>query len=279
MKERIKKILKVYGIYHPLQTFYHSSISTIQNTLYRSRYAKYKGSGFTCNACGSSYEKFVNDQPQVENRDAITKYHVIAGYGENIICPNCMSTARQRLVLAILREIDLENKKVLHFSPEKHIHAFLKKHALVTTADLLPGFYKSIDGNIQKADATRLTFDDNHFDLVIANHIMEHIPDDISAMREIYRVLKPGGRAVLQVPYSEIISSTLETPGIDDPGLQAKLYGQKDHIRIYALPDYIDRLRSAGFEVLEIAYPQLEHLYKYAIQANESFLKISKPTA
>lgn len=254
MKERIKKILIVFGIYHPLQSFYRSAISTIQNTLYRSRYAKYKGRGFTCNACGSSYEKFVDDHPQEQNRYAITKYHVIAGYGENIICPNCMSTARERLVLAILREIDLENKKVLHFSPEKPIHAFLKKHALVTTADLLPGFYRPIDGNIRKADATRLDFDDDHFDVVIANHIMEHIPDDKAAIREIYRVLKPGGRAVLQ----------------------EKLYGQKDHVRIYALPDYVDRLGCAGFEVMKIAYSQLRHFYKYAIQDNECFLKYIK---
>ncbi len=113
--------------------------------------------------------------------------------------------------------------------------------------------------------------------MVIANHILEHIPEDTTAMKEIFRVLKPGGIAVLQVPYSSINRVTIETPGMNDPYLQSKLYGQKDHVRIYNLQNYIDRLRSAGFNVHETTYAELSHLYKNAIQENESFLNITKP--
>lgn len=279
MKESIKKIFKVFRIYHPLQSFYRSIISTVQKAAYRNRYAKYRGSGFQCNGCGSSYEQFVSDLPMPQDADAIKKYDVIAGYGQNIICPNCLSTARERLVLARLEEMNIENKQVLHFSPEKHIHAFLKKQAYVTTADLNPGFYRTVDKQIVKADATGLDLKDAQFDLVIANHILEHIPDDKAAMKEIYRVLKPGGCAILQVPYSEAISTTLESPDINDPSLQSALYGQRDHVRIYALNDYISRLQSAGFEVKKISYPALSYLYKNAIQDKECFLQISRPKA
>jgi SAM-dependent methyltransferase len=277
MKERIKNILKKFRVYHPLQSLYRAIIFSGKNKWHRLLYKKYEGRGFICNNCGAQYEKFVDDQPGTENREALQKHQVIAGYGENIICPNCMSTARERLVLAMLNELNLQDKAVLHFSPEKNIHAFIKRYAAVTTADLSPGFYRPIDAKIQKADATGLVFADHSFDLVIANHIMEHIPDDKKALAEIFRVLKPGGSAVLQVPYSEVIPATLENPAIDDPGMQSKLYGQKDHVRIYALDDYISRLQLVGFDVTKIGYEELQHLYPNAIQKKESFLKIQKP--
>ena len=124
-----------------------------------------------------------------------------------------------------------------------------------------------------------LDLKDAQFDMVIANHILEHIPDDIAAMKEIYRVLKRGGSAILQVPYSEIITATLESPEINDPAMQSALYGQKDHVRIYALNDYISRLRSVGLEVKKISYPELSNLYKHAIQDKECFLQIWRPRA
>lgn len=140
----------------------------------------------------------------------------------------------------------------------------------------MPGYYRSVEG-IKKADVTQLQFEDNQFDIVLANHVMEHIPDDKAAMAELFRVLKAGGTAILQIPYSENLLHTIETPHINDAGLQEKLYGQKDHVRIYALHDYIDRLKRTGFEVINILYKDLQPFYKYAIQQNEDFLKITKP--
>lgn len=279
MKERIKKILRVLKIYHPLQSFYRGTIYKIKNYYYRNRYAKFKGEGFTCNVCKSSYKIFIPDYPKPEDRVAIEKNKVIAGYGENIICPNCMSTARERLVLAFLDTYSLQNKKVLHLSPEKHVYNYLKRNTFITAADLHPDFYKPIGTGILKADATSLQFENDYFDIVIANHIMEHIDDDQTALSEIFRVLKPGGRAVLQVPYSQINFATIETPGINNLVLQSKLYGQKDHVRIYSLLDYVSRLKLSGFVVVTKNYSQLDHLYKYAIQKNESFLEITKPIA
>ena len=166
---------------------------------------------------------------------------------------------------------------MLHLSPEKNIYHFLKAQARVTTADLLPGFYKTIDGMVQKQDATHFSFADNRFDWVLANHILEHIPDDKKAMSEIYRVLKPGGSAILQVPYTEQLKETIEIPGINDPAKQSFLFGQKDHVRIYVLSEYVYRLRQVGFEVQIIPYEALKQFYFLAIQKDECFINISKP--
>ncbi len=277
MKGTVKNILKFLRVYHPLQSFYRNAVFNYQRNRNRKNYSKYKGAGFTCNVCNEQYAYFVPDYPSKENRQAIEKNKVVAGYGENIFCPNCMSTARERLLIAKLAEFDLKDKEVLHLSPEKNIYSFIKAKALVTTADLLPGFYKTIDGMVQKQDATHFSFADNSFDWVIANHILEHIPDDKKAMGEICRVLKPGGSAFLQVPYSEQLEYTIEIPGINDPAKQSNLFGQKDHVRIYLLSDYVSRLRQAGFEVELIPYAALKQYYSLAIQKDECFINISKP--
>lgn len=278
MKEWAKKGLNFLGFYHPLQSFYRNLIFKCTLLLSRQKYKPLKGSGFLCNACNERYLAFIPEFPSAENSRAIEEHQVVAGYGNNILCPNCLSTARERLVLAILQNSDLDGKNILHLSPEKKLYPFLKSKATVTTADLLPGFYKTIDGLVQKQDATNFSFANETFDMVIANHILEHIPDDRKAMSEIFRVLKPGGTAVLQVPYSQSIAHTLEEPGINNPAEQSFRFGQKDHVRIYALSDYMHRLQQAGFLVEMIPYQALKKFHVHRIQKNECFLQILKPT-
>ena len=265
------------GLYYFLQGNYRNILTHAKRINYKIKYAKYKGTGFECNYCGATYKKFVPDYPAAENVNAINTNKVIAGYGENVLCPACLSTARERLIIALLKnEINITGKKVLHFSPEKNIYNFIKQHNEVVTADIEPLFYKIIDDKIKNEDATRLSFADNSFDVIIGNHIMEHIPDDEKALQEMYRVLKSGGMAILQVPYSTTIYNTLETLQINDPQKQAAWYGQKDHVRIYALQDYVSRLRNVGFKVELIDYGKLNAYYKNAIQPHEVFLSILK---
>jgi predicted SAM-dependent methyltransferase len=272
MNEQLKSFLRRIKIYHPLQSSYRSALALLTNQYHRLSYSKYHGKGFVCNFCGARYEKFVPEYPSPDIEKAIRDNHVIAGFGENVFCPRCGSKNRERLVRAVI-ETYLEpigEKKVLHFSPEKNLYHFLKGVAHVATVDIAPGFYRNIDAKITYADATRLERQDKTVDIVIANHILEHIPEDLTAMKEIHRVLKDDGVAILQVPYSTTLTHTIEDPFIDDPARQAALYGQKDHIRIYALNDYLQRLRQAGFRVRVLTPADLYPFRIHAIQPEEA---------
>ena len=270
MKEFAKWILKHIGIYHPLQSFYRNIINFSRNKFYQLAYFKLKGKGFTCNFCAVKYQKFVPEYPSKKIAEALDKYKVIAGYGTNVFCPNCLSKNRERLLRAVFDDtLSIENKLILHFSPEKHLHQYLKKKATVTTVDLLPEFYRSIDKSIDFSDATHLKFENETFDVVVANHILEHIPEDLKAIKEINRVLKNRGFAILQVPYSENLKTTIEEPFINNPELQERLYGQKDHVRIYSLENYLERLRKGGFQPKVLTPYLLKQYAKYAIQEKE----------
>jgi len=279
MKEYLKSFLKTLRLYHPLQSAYRSALSGIRKQYLRLSWSKYKSRGYQCNFCGATYEKFVPEYPSPDIATAINKNSVIAGFGENVYCPNCLSKNRERLIKAVLQTyLPIDGKKALHFSPEKHLYNFIKRLASVITIDITPGFYRNIDKNIRQADATSLPFADGVFDILIANHILEHIPEDQTAMKEMYRVLNDKGLAILQVPYSETLDTTIEEPNINDPIRQAALYGQKDHVRIYVKNDYIQRLQKAGFHVNVLTPETLAPFRIHAIQENESvFLCYKQP--
>lgn len=267
----LKSLLKKMGIYHPLQTSWRSARGFVTALYYRINYSKYRGKGFVCNFCDAVYEKFVPEYPSPEIEKAIHSNHVIAGFGENVFCPRCGSKNRERLLKAVIGTwLKIDGKKILHFSPEKNLYRFLKTTASVTTVDISPGFYRHIDKTIAYADATRLPFEDKTFDIVIANHILEHIPEDHLAMKEMYRVLKDDGMAIVQVPYSMTLAQTIEDPFINDPARQAERFGQHDHVRIYARNDYLKRLETAGFRIRVLESEDLTPFSIHAIQQEEA---------
>jgi SAM-dependent methyltransferase len=177
------------------------------------------------------------------------------GYGtprENVLSPSTLSLERHRLLwLWLERETDFFSKpaKVLHFAPEQAFYKRFRKmkHLQYTTTDL-----NSPLADI-KADICALPFKDNAYDIILCNHVLEHIPDDAQAMRELYRVLKPGGMAILQIPQELDRTVTFEDNTITDPTERAKIFGQYDHVRVYGR-DYFDTLRSFGFKVDEVDY-------------------------
>ena len=122
-----------------------------------------------------------------------------------------------------------------------------------------------------KADICNLPFDDNTYDLILCNHVLEHIPDDTKAMQELYRVLKPGGMGIFQVPYDTSRATTYSDDTITDPIVRAQIFGQYDHVRIYGR-DYFDKLRSIGFRVVEEDYTAKinpEWVEKYCLAKGE----------
>jgi predicted SAM-dependent methyltransferase len=158
-------------------------------------------------------------------------------------------------------------KKVLHFAPEQAFYQLFRnqKNLDYTTTDLLSPLADV------KADICHLPFEDNAYDVILCNHVLEHIPDDTKAMQELYRVLKPGGMGIFQIPQDLQRATTFSDDTITDQKERAAIFGQYDHVRIYGR-DYFDKLRSIGFEVNEVDYTKTltpELVDKYCLAQGE----------
>ena len=171
---------------------------------------------------------------------------------ENVLSPSTLSLERHRLFWLYLKnetEFFSKNLKILHFAPEQAFYKRFRKmkHLDYTTTDL-----NSPIADV-KADICNLPFEDNAYDFIFCNHVLEHIPDHTKAMQELYRVLAPGGTAILQVPYEAARKTTFEDETITDPKERAKIFGQYDHVRVYGM-DYFEKLKTIGFQVEAVNY-------------------------
>lgn len=197
-----------------------------------------KGNAFTDPIDGKSFKSFLP-----------------YGYGNqrnNVLSPSTLSLERHRLLWLYLKnETDFFTapKKVLHFAPEQ---AFYKRFRKMKNLDYVTTDLNSPLADV-KADICNLPFKDNEFDIIFCNHVLEHIPDDTKAMQELYRIMKPGGYGIFQIPQDLSRAKTFEDDSITDRKERAKIFGQYDHVRIYGL-DYFDKLRSIGFSVEEVDY-------------------------
>ena len=190
----------------------------------------------------------------------------------NVLSPSTLSLERHRLLWLYLKnETDFftstVKKKVLHFAPEQAFYKLFRnqKNIDYTTTDL---FSPLAD---VKADICDLPFDNNSYDIIFCNHVLEHIPDDTKAMQELFRVLKPGGMAILQIPQELSRAITFSDDSITDQKERAKIFGQYDHVRIYGR-DYFNKLRSIGFTVAEEDYTNKitpELVEKYCLAKGE----------
>ena len=136
--------------------------------------------------------------------------------------------------------------KILHVAPEI---CFIKRFEKIHGDNYITADIESPLAKV-KMDVHDIPFEDNHFDVVFCNHVLEHVEDDIKVLKEFYRVLKPGGFAILQSPIYGHLKTTYEDKSITDPKEREKHFGQDDHVRIYGR-DYGDRLRMGGFHVME----------------------------
>ncbi len=195
------------------------------------------GNIFECPCCGGNYNEFL-------------PFGIISR--PNAQCPSCGSLERHRLLwLYMLGKPDIQNTrlKVLHVAPEEMIQRNLRAMKNIE--------YISIDIESPladvKMDLTDLRFEDDCFDIILCNHVLEHIIDDIKAMSELYRVLKPGGWSSLMVPLCKTLELTFEDDRITTFEERLEKFGQGDHVRVYGM-DYFDRLRKAGFktEIVEV---------------------------
>lgn len=186
---------------------------------------------------------------------------------ENVLSPSTLSLERHRLLWLYLKEhtsFFTAPHKVLHFAPEQAFYSRFRKlkNLDYTTTDL-----NSPLADV-KADICDLPFEDNSFDFILCNHVLEHIPDDKKAMKELYRILQPGGMGILQIPQDLKREVTFEDDSITDPKERAKIFGQYDHVRVYGR-DFFDQLRNIGFKVEEVdptsqMAPELVDRYRLA---------------
>lgn len=198
-----------------------------------------KGSNVFCPCCNTGYLTFLPSGIKLRL---------------NASCPGCHSLERHRLMwLYFDKKLNLFNRtlKILHVAPEK---IFFKKFNSSSNIEYVPGakleegFPDEYPPGTINIDITELSFPDNTFDMIYCSHVLEHIPDDQKAMRELFRVLKDDSFAILQVPIDRNTAHTYEDFSIIDPAEREKAFGQKDHVRIYG-KDYKDRLENAGFTV------------------------------
>ena len=200
---------------------------------------KYVGENVNCPICKSSFRIFASFGNPIR---------------ENAKCPKCDSSERLRLMwLYLHQKTDLftntTQKKILHFAPEKSLFCeFLKlPYVDYVPCDLFPTKYVyGRNVKVTKVDITNIPFENNTFDIILCSHVLEHIPDDALAMSELYRVLKPGGWGIFQVPIDYSREKTYEDFSITTPEGRQKAFGQHDHVRWYG-KDYINRLRKSGF--------------------------------
>lgn len=215
-----------------------------------------KGNNFTDPIDGKSFKSFLP-----------------YGYGNqrnNVLSPSTLSLERHRLLwLYLQNETDFFSspKKVLHFAPEQ---AFYKRFRNMTNIDYVTTDLNSPLADV-KADICNLPFKNDEFDIILCNHVLEHIPDDTKAMQELYRVMKTGGMGIFQIPQDLSREKTFEDNSIKDKKQRAKIFGQYDHVRIYGR-DYFDKLSSMGFKVEEVHYTSKltqDEITKYCLAKNE----------
>jgi predicted SAM-dependent methyltransferase len=209
----------------------------LENRLRRLFALPYKGDGVYCPICAMEFRKFIPLNPNKVKT--------------NYLCPQCGSAQRQRLLYLYLSAkclILTEPINLLHFSPRPCLINKLKQIPGLTYVTSDPTA-KNMDRN---HDLTDIDEGDNSYDLIVCYHILEHIIEDRKAMQEIFRILKPSGTALFQVPFWD--KETYEDSALTSPEQRLKAFGQKDHVRIYGYQDFINRLSNAGFQVTPVTY-------------------------
>lgn len=217
----------------------------------------FKGSRFIDPIDGSGYRKFLS--------------YGYTSIRKNALCPGTLSLERHRLLwLYLTRETPLldKNLTVLHVAPEQVFYDIFKRydHWEYTTTDL-----HSPLAHV-KADICSLPFENDAFDLILCNHVLEHIPDDRQAMTELFRVLKKGGTLIAQVPLDASRAKSFEDDTVTDSKERALLFGQYDHVRVYG-KDFYARLEEVGFAVKAVNLLKKlspEEISTYALPQNEN---------
>jgi len=207
-----------------------------------------------CPVCDSTFNKFVplhdkyREYTEAGGKYTCEDFEMLAVSTHH--CPNCYSADRDRFTAFYLKkELETYHGSIintLEFAPHPAVSNFLKGSPGVrhSTCDLF------MDGVDYKCDITDMkAIPDDSFQLIVCSHVLEHVGDDMQAMREMRRILSPGGKAVVLVPIYKPLNDCYENPSISDPAERIKHFGQEDHVRLYSRRCFVSRLSDAGFHV------------------------------
>lgn len=228
--------------------------------------ALYRGTAVSCPVCEKSFSKFLSYGSEVAHRD-------------NVLCPYDLTLERHRLMWLYLKNHSFfftqENLSVLHMAPEQcFVDRFkAQKNLNYLTADLVSPIADL------HFDLHQIPLENDRFDVVFCNHVMEHVADPVQCMSELFRVLKPGGWAIMQVPQDFTRESTYEDPSIISEADREQHYWQKDHVRLFGkdYPTYPERV---GFQTTAFdlnAHYSREEIERFRLMKNEVLYIFKKP--
>ncbi len=205
----------------------HNLLVKNEQLIRKVTYLFYKGNRFECNVCSAQLSKFI-ELPS-----------------EDLLCPRCGSLPRTRRLWKFIEPQLGDGFKILHFSPSRTLYRKLKKRKDI---DYLSTDYEDEFLADQKLDIRNTGLDKNRFDLIVCFHVLEHIDEDLKAMAELFRILKPGAQCLIQTPFKT--GDIYENPAITTPEDRLKHFGQDDHVRVYSVEGLKSRLTSVGFKVI-----------------------------
>ena len=200
---------------------------------------------------------------------------------ETYSCEKCGASDRERLYAywlanSFTNHNDSRTCKAIHFAPDNALSMFLRKSSFFDeyqTADLL---MTEVD---YKVDIMNLPFPAESYDFFLCSHVLEHLADDYAAIRELFRIIKKGGKGLLMAPIVVGLPETLEDPSITDESERWRLFGQNDHVRLYSHDDYVKRIESCGFDLqqLDKSYFGRWLFNKLGLKSTSVLYVVSKP--
>ncbi|MDF1549680.1 MAG: class I SAM-dependent methyltransferase [Bacteroidales bacterium] len=229
-----------------------------------------------CYICGEEFENFYKYRINKELDLAFKYFEIVGSDIENFGCYYCNCNDRDRHLFMYFDKLNIwdkfKNARILHFAPEKPMENKIEQ--------LLPVEYIKCDlhpkDNWRKIDITKIDFEADYFDILICNHVIEHIPDHLQALKEISRVLKKTGFAILQTPYSKLLYNHFEDPNINTDALRLTFYGQEDHVRIVSKRQFVDEL-SLYFTLNIVKNENLfsnEECYRFGVNNKEDLIMV-----
>ncbi|MBN2440487.1 MAG: methyltransferase domain-containing protein [Spirochaetales bacterium] len=238
------------------------------------------GQSHLCYICRKGFWHFYpHRKGQKSVSPFIKEIDVIHSDIEHFLCPHCYCQDRERHLFMYFDSLRLwdkiKNSNVLHIAPEKNLK---EKIQSLGPKEYIKGDLIPESDDVQKIDIMAIPFPGDYFDFIICNHVLEHIPDDKIGMSELYRVLKPGGYAILQTPVSGFLSYTFEDPSIITEKQRAFFYDKEDHVRVFGR-DFYSKIEQTGFSLELVKHGDLfssEDAAYYGVNQREDLILVKK---